>query len=186
MYIDKQQAGGNVGTAIINELLKTPHINLTAITRKTSSYTPPANTPITHKPVDYSSVSALEAAFHGLDAVVNCITGSATQYLPSKLIVDAAVAAGVKFFFANEFVGHVTGEQFKRLPESFAGAKLRIREYLQQLGEEGKISWTSLNGGPFFDMCEWLPQLFLIFEERALTNDDRADERTRGLRRWKP
>jgi hypothetical protein len=88
---------------------------------------------------------------------VNCITGIATQYLPSKLIIDAAVAAGVNFFFANEFVGHVTGEQFKRLPESFAGAKLRVREYLQQLANEGKMAWTSLNGGPFFDMCECLP-----------------------------
>jgi hypothetical protein len=87
---------------------------------------------------------------------VNCVTGGATQYEPSKLIIDAAVAAGVKFFFANEFVGYVTSEQFKRLPESFVGAKLSIREYLQGLGKEGKIAWTSLNGGPFFDMCEYL------------------------------
>jgi hypothetical protein len=89
-----------------------------------------------------------------VDAVVNCITGGATQYEPSKLIVDAAVTAGVKFFFANEFVGYVTSKQYKRLPEAFVGAKVRIREYLGKLAEEGKISWTSLNGGPFLDM--WL------------------------------
>ena len=93
-------------------------------------------------------------ALAGVDAVVNCITGGATQYEPSKLIVDAAVAAGVKFFFANEFVGFVTGEQYRRLPEVFVGSKLRIREYLGKIAAEGKISWTSLNGGPFFDM--WL------------------------------
>jgi hypothetical protein len=45
-------------------------------------------------------------------------------------------------------------EQFRRLPESGAGAKLRIREYLGQLGKDGKIAWTGLNGGPFFDMCK--------------------------------
>lgn len=85
---------------------------------------------------------------------MNCITGSATQYDPSRLIIDAAVAAGVKFFFANEFVGYVTSPQFRRLPEAFTGAKTRIREYLGELAAEGRITWTSLNGGPFFDM--WL------------------------------
>lgn len=84
---------------------------------------------------------------------MNCVTGRATQYEPSKLIIDAAVAAGVKFFFANEFVSNMDTEQFRRLPESHAGAKLRVREYLEQLGRDGKIAWTGLNGGPFFDMC---------------------------------
>lgn len=36
-----------------------------------------------------------------------------------------------------------------------AGAKLRIRRYLEGVGEEGKISWMALNGGPFFEMCEF-------------------------------
>jgi hypothetical protein len=96
----------------------------------------------------------LEEALTGADAVVNCITGGATQYEPSKLIVDAAVAAGVKFFFANEFVGYVTSEQYMRLPEAFVGSKVKIREYLGKLATEGKMQWTSLNGGPFFEM--WL------------------------------
>jgi hypothetical protein len=85
---------------------------------------------------------------------VNCITGGAVNYEPSKLIIDAAIAAGVKFFFANEFVGDIDRDYFKRLPESFVGAKVRIKEYLEKLGKEGKISWTGLNGGPFFDMCK--------------------------------
>lgn len=61
---------------------------------------------------------------------------------------------GVKLFFANEFVGYVDSPQFRRMPEAFAGAKSRIREYLRKLATSGKITWTSLNGGPFFDM--WL------------------------------
>ncbi|KAF1849104.1 NAD(P)-binding protein [Cucurbitaria berberidis CBS 394.84] len=147
--------GGNVGAAIITELLKDgSRFNLVGITRKTSTYTPPPNTNITHKSVDYTSFHSLLEAFTGQDAVVNCITGGATHYEPSKLIIDAAVAAGVKFFFANDYVGHLTREQFKRLPESFVGAKPRIREYLEELGTQGKIAWTGLTGGPFFDM--WL------------------------------
>ena len=94
-------------------------------------------------------------AFRGQDAIVNCITGGATQYGPSKLIIDAAVAAGVKLFFANEFVSNLKSEQYRRLPESFVGGKVRIRNYLEGLSREGKISWTGLNGGPFFDMCKF-------------------------------
>ncbi|KAL6710507.1 hypothetical protein ACN47E_008555 [Coniothyrium glycines] len=147
--------GGNVGNAIILELEKGPRkFNITAITRQESRYTPPTGSDIRHRTVDYTSSASLVEAFTGQDAIVNCVTGGATQYDPSKLIIDAAIAAGVKFFFANEFVGYVDSEQFKRLPESHAGAKFRIRAYLGGLAEQGKIAWTSLNGGPFFDM--WL------------------------------
>ncbi|CAN9215470.1 unnamed protein product [Alternaria alternata] len=147
-------AGGNVGNTIITELLKDgARFTITAITRSTSSYTPPS-TAITHRTVDYTSFSSLQAAFQGQDAVVNCVTGGATHYELSKLIIDAAVAAGVKFFFANEFVGDITREEFTRLPEAFVGSKCRIREYLEELGREKKMAWCSLNGGPFFDM--WL------------------------------
>ncbi|KAI4953196.1 hypothetical protein J4E86_006737 [Alternaria arbusti] len=143
--------GGNVGTAIITELLKDgPRFTITGITRSTSTYKPPPT--ITHRTVDYTSFSSLQAAFQNQDAVVNCITGGATHYEPSKLIIDAAVAAGVKLFFADEFVGEITREAFRRLPEAFVGGKCRIREYLEGLGREGKMAWTSLNGGPFFDM----------------------------------
>ncbi|XPS68828.1 hypothetical protein M3J09_001109 [Ascochyta lentis] len=147
--------GGNVGSAIIDKLLQDgPRFSITAITRPTSTYTPSKSSGITHKTTDYTSLSSLIEVFTGQDAIVNCITGGATQYEQSKLIIDAAVAAGVKFFFANEFVGYVTSPQFRRMPEAFAGAKIRIREYLGELAAAGSITWTSLNGGPFFDM--WL------------------------------
>jgi hypothetical protein len=128
--------------------------DITAITRQTSTYVAPSDSGIVHKKVDYDSFESLVNAFTAQDAVVNCVTGRATQYDPSKLIIDAAVAAGVKFFFANEFVANMTSEQSRRLPESLAGAKIRIRGYLEELAKEEKISWTGLNGGPFFDMCK--------------------------------
>jgi len=90
--------------------------------------------------------------------VVNCVTGGATQYELMKRIIDASIAAGVKLYFANEFVGHITSKQFKRMTEPFTGAKLRIREYLEEEGAKegglGGMKWTALNGGPFFDMCK--------------------------------
>lgn len=68
-------------------------------------------------------------------------------------MIDAAIAAGVKLFFTNEFVGDIASPRYQRMPEAFVGAKVRIRRDLEMLASEGKISWTSLNGGPFFDMC---------------------------------
>jgi len=158
-----------VGNAIIHDLLKDgQRFNITAITRPDSKYAPPEGTNITRVPADYTSLTSLTSAFKDQDAVVNCTTGGATQYEPSKLIIDAAVAAGVKFFFANEFVGYIDSPQFQRLPEQFAGAKYRIREYLRKLAAEKKISWTGLNGGPFFDM--WLmkgPAGFNVAQRKA-------------------
>ena len=78
------------------------------------------------------------------------------------------MAAGVKFFFGNEFVGYVDSPQYRRLPEAFIGSKVRIRDYLAELAAAGKIAWTSLNGGPFFDM--WLmkgPAGFDVANEKA-------------------
>jgi hypothetical protein len=51
-------------------------------------------------------------------------------------------------------VGNLDSKQYHRLPEEFVGAKVRIRKELEEMGREGRIGWTSLNGGPFFDMCK--------------------------------
>ncbi|KAK3213503.1 hypothetical protein GRF29_28g95482 [Pseudopithomyces chartarum] len=150
-------ARGNVGTSIITALLASPTpYTILALSRSTTSipYIPPHSS-ITPKSIDYTSFDALKDAFTGQDMVINCVTGCATQYEPSKLIIDAAIAANVPFYFSNEFVGNIFSEQFGRLPEVAAGAKLRIRRYLEGVGEEGKISWMALNGGPFFEMCEF-------------------------------
>ncbi|KAJ4992903.1 NmrA-like family protein [Stagonosporopsis vannaccii] len=148
-------ARGNVGSAIMKELAANcPKVNVTAISRSTVPCTLQAGTNFTLKTTEYTSLSSLIKAFSGQDAIVNCITGGATQYDASKLIIDAAVEAGVKFFFTNEFVGHIDSPQYRRMPEAFVGAKFRIREYLRELAVAGKLTWTSLNGGPFFDM--WL------------------------------
>lgn len=153
---------GNVGTAILTELLHlqpSTHLHITALTRPNTSYIPPTPPPnslitLTHHAVNFSSPTALTTAFGTHTCIINAISGSAVQYTTTKLIIDAAIAAGVKLYFANEFVGHITRPQFRRLPESAVGAKVRIRGYLEQVAAEGMMDWVSLNGGPFFDM--WL------------------------------
>ncbi|KAF2184152.1 NAD(P)-binding protein [Zopfia rhizophila CBS 207.26] len=126
---------GNVGSAIISELLKSsPHFNITAITRPTSTYTPPTpSSPITVKTAEFASLDSITTALVNQDAAVCCVSGSATQFEPMKLITDAAIKAGVKVFFADEFVGNLESEHFKILPESYVGAKRRVRKYLEEV-----------------------------------------------------
>ncbi|KXJ96403.1 hypothetical protein Micbo1qcDRAFT_210703 [Microdochium bolleyi] len=172
---------GSVGRAVIAELLKDgpERFEITAITRPGTEYTyvPPLGAAaaeatgaakITPASADFTSPDSLSAAFRGQDAVVNCISGSQTQFAPTKIIIDAAVAAGVRFYLANEFVGNIHAEQYRRLPEAFVGGKVKTRAYLEGLGKEGKLEWSGISGGPFFDM--WLmkgPAGFDIKNRRA-------------------
>ena len=50
-------------------------------------------------------------------------------------------------------MGNIQSKRYERLPEEFVGARVRMRKELEELGRAGKIKWTSLNGGPFADMC---------------------------------
>ncbi|KAJ1338681.1 hypothetical protein MN608_01542 [Microdochium nivale] len=176
---------GSVGRAVIAELLKDgpDRFEITAVTRPGTeyTYTPPLGTETATSPAasaaakrivatsaDFTSPASLAAAFAGHDAVVNCISGSQTQFEPTKLIIDAAVAAGVAFYLANEFVGNIHAEQYRRLPEEFVGGKVKTRAYLEELGRRGRIEWSGISGGPFFDM--WLmkgPAGFDIKNRRA-------------------
>ena len=46
---------------------------ITAITRPTSTYTPPEGSGMKHKTIDYYSLQSLTEVFSAQDAVVNCI-----------------------------------------------------------------------------------------------------------------
>ena len=72
---------------------------------------------------------------------------------PQKLLIDAAIAAGVKLFFADEFVSDILSPHFEIFPTQFVGEKVKIRRYLEEKAAKRAIAWTALSGGPFFDMC---------------------------------
>ena len=41
---------------------------------------------------------------------------------------------------------------YQTFPMEFVGDKVKIRGYLEKRAKTGKIAWTALNGGSFFDM----------------------------------
>lgn len=69
-------------------------------------------------------------------------------------MIDAAIEAGVKLFFASEFVADVMSPHYQIFETHFAGDKIKVRKYLEEKAAAGNIAWTALNGGPFFDMCK--------------------------------
>lgn len=146
-------ASGRVGTAIIQQLLGDNRFKqLTAVTRLSSNFDPP--TGIKKVQTDFSSHDSLVAVLGGYDALLSCVPGGATGFGAQKLLIDAAIAAGVKLFFASEYSANIMSAPYARLPIQFVGEKPRIRQYLQEKAKEGRIAWTALNGGPFFDL--WL------------------------------
>lgn len=162
------QANGRVGRAIIGELLSNGRFKqLTAVIRHTSEYVPPSTAVITVD-ANFSSHESLVAALAGHDAVLSCVPGGATDFESQKLLIDAAIAAGVKLFFASEYSANVMSRQYARLPTQFVGDKPRIRRYLEDKAKEGAIAWTAMNGGPFFDLCRF-PFTFVIFWSNGST-----------------
>jgi len=68
--------------------------------------------------------------------------------------IDAAVQAGVKRIVPSEYSTNIETEKSRKLP--IVRDKLEIRKYVEELAGQGKIDWTSVNGGPFFVPFIWL------------------------------
>jgi hypothetical protein len=129
---------------------------VTVLLRSSSTYRAP-NQSVATITTDFTSFHSLHNALKGKDAVLCCLSGSALHFDKQKLLIDAAISAGVKFFFASEFVSDILSEHFATFPPEFVGDKIKVRSYLEEKGRSGEIAWTGLNGGPFFDMCKYLP-----------------------------
>ena len=63
-------------------------------------------------------------------------------------MIDAAIEAGVKLFFASEYIGNMLSPDCQLFPKEFVGDKFGVRKYLEERAAEGQIGWIGLNGGP--------------------------------------
>lgn len=141
------QAAGNLGPSILEALQSSSDFNVSILTREgsSSSITPPRGVQIIT--ADYSSHSDLVTAFTGQDAVVSAV---GFEGVPGQIkLIDAAIEAGVQRFIPSEFGSDSTFPKVSLL--SIFKPKITIREYLEKKGTEGKITWTAIATGPFFD-----------------------------------
>ncbi|KAG9502160.1 hypothetical protein J7337_004985 [Fusarium musae] len=139
-------ASGNVGKSTVKALLQ-EGFQVTGLTRESSNSTLPPG--INTVKTDYSEESLVEA-LRGHDAVVSMASGIAVgQIFPlQKLLVDAAVKAGVKFFVPSEFgVDTANPEAPKAIP--FVQDKIDTLDYIK--AKNGELSWIAIVSGAMFD-----------------------------------
>jgi nucleoside-diphosphate-sugar epimerase len=136
-------ATGNVGSLLIAPLAAT--FNLTLLSRS-SSTSKPSHDNIKTIRADYT-LEDLTKAFAGQDALVSA--GGAVAFGEQKVMIDAAVAAGVKRFLPSEMSMNGDAKAVRDLVPVFQ-TKYEILDYLKSKEEQG-LTWTGLGTGPLFD-----------------------------------
>ncbi|PSN74848.1 NAD(P)-binding protein [Corynespora cassiicola Philippines] len=97
--------------------------------------------------VDYTSIDSLEAAFRGQDAVVSTV--GMEGIMGQKLMIDAAIKAGVKRFIPSDFGSSTTNPDAARFWHHIP--MVEIQKYIKEKAEAGSIEYTILSMGGFLE-----------------------------------
>ena len=84
-------------------------------------------------------------------------------------LADACVVAGVKRFIPADFGSCDSSSKLALDLMPLYKAKTRVREHLQRLAKEGKLSWTAIVCGHFFDYGLKTDLLSVELKERKMT-----------------
>jgi len=142
-------ATGNLGPSIVNALLH-HKFEVTAVTFNNPE-DPKYNdlkakgVKVVHANID--DKATLVHAFHGIDAVVSTVGGP--LFAKQNALIDAAIEAGVKRFIPSEF--GVSDQDPALKDESLLQPKIHTIKHLEEVAKHGKITWTAIATGPFFD-----------------------------------
>ncbi|KAN0092467.1 NAD(P)-binding protein [Hyaloscypha variabilis] len=142
-------ATGNLGSKVL-AALNNAGFTVTAIQRKESKNTPDGAAKSLK--VDLINENDLTSAFRGQDVVVSVMPNPSVA--TDQIWMKAAIAAGVRRIVPSEFSGNLETELSRQLP--IVTDKIEIRKYLEELGQQGKIEWSSINNGPFLIPMIWL------------------------------
>lgn len=118
--------------------------DLTIVTRPTSVGPFPEGVSVIR--ADYT-LDALSEAFKGQDAIVSAV--GPAGFLDQKLMIDAAIKAGVQRFLPSELSMNGTAPGVRELVPVFM-QKWEVLEYLKAKEASG-LSWTGLGTGPLID-----------------------------------
>jgi nucleoside-diphosphate-sugar epimerase len=138
---------GRLGTFVLDKLLASNKFNVQVLKRAGSSSTYAAGTKVVE--ADFADFESLKAAFQGQDAVASIIGDAGV--LSQKLMVDAAVASGVKRFLPSNFGSNMTNPNSRMLPV-FA-LKVIIEDYLIEKSKTTELTYTFVYVGGFTDFA---------------------------------
>ncbi|KAG9236531.1 putative isoflavone reductase like protein P3 [Amylocarpus encephaloides] len=141
---------GTLGTPVLNEIVNSGKFNVIVLTRSSSTNKPSFPASVKVVPVDETSVESLTAALKGQDAVVSTV--GTPGFLGQTVLIDAAIAAGVKRFLPSEFGSDLDNPKSAALP--VFGYKITVDKHLKeaiaaQSGE--KMTYTSVRNSIFLD-----------------------------------
>jgi nucleoside-diphosphate-sugar epimerase len=136
---------GRLGTFVLDKLLASNKFNVQVLKRAGSSSTYAAGIKVVE--ADFADLESLKAAFQGQDAVASIIGDAGV--LSQKLMVDAAVAAGVKRFLPSNFGSNMTNPNSRMLPV-FA-PKVIVEDYLIEKSKTTELTYTFVYVGGFTD-----------------------------------
>lgn len=90
---------GRLGTVVLDKLMSSGQFNVKVLKRMGSKS--PINGKVKVVDVDFASVESLESALAGQEVVISTVASSALE--SQIILIDAAVAAGVKRFIPSEY-----------------------------------------------------------------------------------
>ncbi|QSZ37158.1 hypothetical protein DSL72_009252 [Monilinia vaccinii-corymbosi] len=145
-------ASGALGKPILKVLIQSNKFNITVLTRSTSTSTSKPSFPstVTVLPVDFTSVASLTSALQSqkIDAVVSVVGTEGLE--GQRLVIDAAVAAGVKRFLPSEFGSDLSNPVTKTLP--VFGYKVATAAHLEAAAAQNPdFTYTYVRNGAFLD-----------------------------------
>lgn len=118
-------------------------------------------------------MESLTAALKGIDGLVSTVAAAAIEN--QIVLIDAAIAAGVRRFIPSEYGSCTTSPKLEAMP--FYAPVFKIKHYLQEKAKAGKLTWTVLACGAFLDFLFGRP-ILLDFANQKATLFDEGDNRT--------
>lgn len=141
-------AEGNLGKRFVESLLAStePTFQVTVLDRPNSSYDAPKGAEVKVVQRDLTDQTALTEDLRGIDALIMMHTTNKEFLTISNAAIGAAIAAGVKMVMPSDFGSKDTAFFVKA-----STAKPLVRDLLQERANEGKITYTIVKNGPFFE-----------------------------------
>jgi len=152
---------GNLGTILVDELLKSQKFKVFVLTRHNSSSNFPSSVHVLRTDYTVASLTPLLSS-SDIDAVVSNLNGPALG-APQIALIEAAKSAGVKRFLPSEFGIDTSNPEVLEWVEVLRGKK-KIVDYLKTKEGDG-FEWTSFITGPFLDWGLQHNPLLVNFKE---------------------
>lgn len=129
-------AGGNSGSYMVDELLKTGKHTVTAISRMDSQSKLPDGIKIAR--IDYGKQETIVEALKGQDALIITMSVFADKS-QQKSLIDAAGEAGVKWILPNEWAPDTDREDVVKDVSIFQG-QVATRKYIEDAGKSNHLA----------------------------------------------